>query len=142
MSVDLVAWRVFGWAFQLVPPGNVSRVHVFQAELADVEDAVSAVLLGIRRRIPRVDLESAKLYAFDLAGRTRRLLGLLDGHFELSLHVEHALPPFLLGPLLGLVESPLSSLAGRVLDVSASASLRMPPYGLPFSSSVSLSKKE
>jgi hypothetical protein len=127
-----------GRAFQFMTPGYKVGVHVVQAELADEKDSVSAVLFRIRRCVPSIDLPTTELDALDLACRTRNLPGFLHRYFNAGLHREKSLSPLCFRFLLRFVERRRSSLVGSVLDVSAAASVRMPPYGLPFDSLVSL----
>ena len=65
VTVDFIAGRVFGWAFKFVSPGHVIRVHVFEAEFADVENAITAVFFRVRGGIPSLDFVTAEVNAFD-----------------------------------------------------------------------------
>jgi hypothetical protein len=86
VAIDLIAGRMFGWAFELfgvsgspldilgtsylVPPRNVVRVHVLETELADVQDSVLAVLFGVWCGMPGLNFPAAKVDALNLTCRS------------------------------------------------------------------------
>lgn len=68
VAVDLVSWRVLGWAFELMPPRNIVGAHVFETKFANVQHAVAAVLFRVRRCIPGFDLVPAYSDTLDPTG--------------------------------------------------------------------------
>ena len=104
VAINLIPGWVFCRAFELVPPCHIIRVHVLQAELADVEYSVTAVLLRVRRSIPGLNLIPTNTNTFDLAWRSRELLGRAAFVLEVSFCRRSLELPFLLGFLPGFVK--------------------------------------
>lgn len=74
VAVYFIAWRMLGGTFELVPPGNVVGVHVLEAEFADVEHSIPAVLFRVGCGIPCLDLVPTEVDALDLTRWTRHFL--------------------------------------------------------------------